>query len=132
LEDRRNVSRSSCNCGDGTDPRVQSMMFIMMVMNNKIRLYISTKIIIVDWIVTSVSIHSYVAPKHIPQRMLNAIFIVAPCIFKIHKLSKTKKCTNTSCIILKHTLKHLKGSYMFRSTIILKEHMQFLAEVLKC
>jgi hypothetical protein len=43
------------------------------------------------------------------------IFIVAPCILKIHKLSKTKKCTNTSCIILKHTLKHLKGSYMFRS-----------------
>jgi hypothetical protein len=37
-----------------------------------------------------------------------------------------------SSIILKHTLKHLKGSYMFRSTIIIREHMQFLAEVLKC
>jgi hypothetical protein len=37
-----------------------------------------------------------------------------------------------ACIILKHTLKHLKGSYMFRSAIIIIEHMQFLAEVLKC
>jgi hypothetical protein len=36
-----------------------------------------------------------------------------------------------SCIILKHTLKHLKGSYMFRSMIIIREHMQFLAEVCK-
>jgi hypothetical protein len=66
-------------------------------------------------------------PKHV-----GAVFIVAPCILKIHKLSKTNKCTNTSCIILKHTLKYLKGSYMFLSTIILREHIQFLAEVLKC
>jgi hypothetical protein len=51
------------------------------------------------------------------------IFIVAPCILTIHKLSKTDKCTNMSCIILKHTLKHLKGSYMFRSMIIIREHM---------
>jgi hypothetical protein len=36
------------------------------------------------------------------------------------------------CIILKHTLKHLKGSYMFRFMIIIREHMQFFAEVLKC
>jgi hypothetical protein len=36
-----------------------------------------------------------------------------------------------SCIILKHTLKHLKGSYMFLSMIIIREHMQFLAEVCK-
>jgi hypothetical protein len=36
------------------------------------------------------------------------------------------------CIILKHTLKHLKSSYLFRSMIIIREHMQFLAEVLKC
>jgi hypothetical protein len=28
---------------------------------------------------------------------------------------KTNKCTNVYCIILKHTLKHLKSSYMFRS-----------------
>jgi hypothetical protein len=32
---------------------------------------------------------------------------------------KTNKCTNMYCIILKHTLKHLKSSYMFRSTIII-------------
>jgi hypothetical protein len=48
------------------------------------------------------------------------------------QIIKTKKCTNMSCIILKHTLKHLKGSYIFRSTIIIREQMQFLAEVLKC
>jgi len=31
LEDRRSVGASSCNCGDGTDQRVQSLMFIMMM-----------------------------------------------------------------------------------------------------
>jgi hypothetical protein len=35
---------------------------------------------------------------------------------------KTNKCTNMYCIILKHTLKHLKSSYMFRSMIIIREH----------
>jgi len=30
LEDRRSVGASSCNCGDGTDQRVQSYMFMMM------------------------------------------------------------------------------------------------------
>ena len=29
LDDRRNVGESSCNCGDGTDQRVQSLMFVM-------------------------------------------------------------------------------------------------------
>ena len=33
LEDRRSVGASSCNCGDGTDQRVQSLMFMMMTMN---------------------------------------------------------------------------------------------------
>jgi hypothetical protein len=32
LEDRRNVGESSCNSGDGTDQRVQSLMFMMMMM----------------------------------------------------------------------------------------------------
>ena len=32
LEDRRNVGESSCNFGDGTDHRVQSLMFMMMMM----------------------------------------------------------------------------------------------------
>jgi len=31
LEDRRNVGESSCNSGDGTDQRVQSLMFMMMM-----------------------------------------------------------------------------------------------------
>jgi hypothetical protein len=30
LEDLRNVGESSCNPGDGTDQRVQSLMFMMM------------------------------------------------------------------------------------------------------
>ena len=30
LEDRRKVGESSCNFGDGTDQRVQSLMFMMM------------------------------------------------------------------------------------------------------
>jgi len=30
LEDRRSVGASSCNSGDGTDQRVQSLMFMMM------------------------------------------------------------------------------------------------------
>ena len=32
LEDRRNVGESSYNSGDGTDQRVQSLMFMMMMM----------------------------------------------------------------------------------------------------
>jgi len=31
LEDRRNVGESSCKSGDGTDQRVQSLMFMMMM-----------------------------------------------------------------------------------------------------
>ena len=31
LEDRRNVGESSCNCEEGTDQRVQSLMFMMMI-----------------------------------------------------------------------------------------------------
>ena len=32
LEDRRSVDASSCNCGDGTDQRVHSLMFMIMMM----------------------------------------------------------------------------------------------------
>jgi len=32
LEDLRSVGASSCNCGDGTDQRVQSFMFMVMMM----------------------------------------------------------------------------------------------------
>ena len=32
MEDRRNVGESSYNSGDGTDQRVQSLMFMMMMM----------------------------------------------------------------------------------------------------
>ena len=32
LEDRRSVNASSCNSGDGTDQRVQPLMFMMMMM----------------------------------------------------------------------------------------------------
>ena len=32
MEVRRNVGESSCNFGDGTDQRVQSLMFMMMTM----------------------------------------------------------------------------------------------------
>jgi len=31
LEDQRNDGESSCNCGDGMDQRVQSLMFMMMM-----------------------------------------------------------------------------------------------------
>jgi len=34
LKDRRSDGASSCNPGDGTDQRVQSLMFILMMMNN--------------------------------------------------------------------------------------------------
>jgi len=34
LEDRRSVGESSCNSGDGTDQRVQSLKFMMMIMRN--------------------------------------------------------------------------------------------------
>jgi len=32
LQDRRNVGESSCNLGDGTNQRVQSSIFVMMMM----------------------------------------------------------------------------------------------------
>jgi hypothetical protein len=31
LEDRRSFGASSCNSGDGTDQRVQSLMFMLMM-----------------------------------------------------------------------------------------------------
>jgi hypothetical protein len=50
------------------------------------------------------------------------IFIVAPCILKIHLVSHTNKCTNyiiySLKIILKSfTLKHSHSSYMFRHIV---------------
>ena len=45
LEDRRNVGESSCNSGDRTDQRVQSLMFKMtMMMRNIIVSILYTKI----------------------------------------------------------------------------------------
>jgi hypothetical protein len=38
LEDRRNVGGSSCNSGDGTDQRVQSLMFMMMMITFLVRI----------------------------------------------------------------------------------------------
>jgi len=35
LEDRKSFGASSCNSGDGTEQRVQSLMFMMMMMNIK-------------------------------------------------------------------------------------------------
>jgi len=35
LEDRRSVGASSCNSGDGTDQRVQSLVFMMMMMTEQ-------------------------------------------------------------------------------------------------
>ena len=32
MEDRRNVGEISCNFGDGTDQRVQPLIFFMMMM----------------------------------------------------------------------------------------------------
>jgi len=32
LEDRRNVGARSCNSGDGTDQKVQSLMFMLLMM----------------------------------------------------------------------------------------------------
>jgi hypothetical protein len=43
------------------------------------------------------------------------IFIVAPCILKIHQLLRTNKCTTMYCIYSKIRIKTLKISYMFRS-----------------
>jgi hypothetical protein len=56
--------------------------------------------------------------------LLLVIFWVSlPARLKSSLIIKTNKCTNMYCIILKHTLKHLKGSYMFWSMIIIREHM---------
>jgi len=43
LEDRRNVGKSSCKSGDGTDHRVQSLMFMMMM--NELTLYIKNQFV---------------------------------------------------------------------------------------
>jgi hypothetical protein len=43
------------------------------------------------------------------------IFIVAPCILKIHQLLKPTNALICIVLFKKHTLKHLKSSYMFRS-----------------
>ena len=38
MEDRRSVGESSCDCGDGTDQRVQSLMFMVMMMQKRGRM----------------------------------------------------------------------------------------------
>jgi hypothetical protein len=43
------------------------------------------------------------------------IFIVAPCILKIHQLLKPTNALLCILFTLKLALKHLKSSYMFRS-----------------
>jgi len=35
LEDRRSVGASSCNCGDGTDQRVRSLIFTVVMTNDQ-------------------------------------------------------------------------------------------------
>jgi hypothetical protein len=37
LEDLRNVGESSCKSGDGTDQRVQSLMFMMMMIESSLK-----------------------------------------------------------------------------------------------
>jgi CRISPR/Cas system-associated endoribonuclease Cas2 len=37
LENRKNVGENSCNSGDGTDQRVQSSMFMMMMNKKKMK-----------------------------------------------------------------------------------------------
>jgi hypothetical protein len=32
MEDQRNAGENSCNSGDGTDQRVQTLMFMMMIL----------------------------------------------------------------------------------------------------
>ena len=46
LEDRRNVVESSCNCGDGTDQRVQSLMFMKMMISSIIFFNVLTATIV--------------------------------------------------------------------------------------
>jgi len=36
LEDREDVGESSCNSGDGTDQRVQSLLFMVMMRSKEI------------------------------------------------------------------------------------------------
>jgi hypothetical protein len=44
LEDRRNVGKSSCNSGGGTDQRVQYLIFMMMMMMMMRNMDVSRKI----------------------------------------------------------------------------------------
>ena len=56
--------------------------------------------------------------RNIPlQKQNTAVFIVAPCILKIHWVLHTNECTNYILYISKKfvMLKHLKCSFMFRS-----------------
>jgi len=48
-ENRRNVGENSCNSGDGTDQRVQSLMFMMMMMKLFIRSLDNTVCSIFIW-----------------------------------------------------------------------------------
>ena len=48
MEDRRNVGENSCNFGDGTDQRAESLMFMMMMMTVVVgaRMYIFICVIV--------------------------------------------------------------------------------------
>jgi hypothetical protein len=49
------------------------------------------------------------------------LFLLLHRAFYLNLQRKTKKCTNTFCILKTHT-KTLKSPYMFRSTTIFREH----------
>jgi len=55
LEDRTNVGESSCNFRDGTDQRVQSLMFMKMMNFSTIRAYIILllQILFLLWMIPS-------------------------------------------------------------------------------
>jgi len=81
LEDRRSVVDSSCNCGDGTDQRVQSLLFFMMMM---MMMIINPKI----------PYSAYSQCGH-TRRHFEPVSIFAPWMCKIHFIEPST-CTYVS------------------------------------
>jgi TRAP-type mannitol/chloroaromatic compound transport system permease small subunit len=75
--------------------------------------------------------------REMAEQFFFTIFIVAPCILKIHLLSHTNKCTNYIIYYLKSiliigfkTLSYFHSSYMFRHiTCHPQGALMFLAKI---
>ena len=100
LEDRRNDGENSSNSGDGTDRRIQSLMFIMMIMGKPDRLQMTIRRMrVVCWI-ARLPTHFRVCYTYCfctatvvtPTLLIVTLYLYCSSCFVLQGLTGTLKC----------------------------------------